>query len=284
MGRMTVIEHDSPLGRWTRALCVPAPPLAQHVEVFWHVAGRASYARDRRLPSGRAHLLFNLGTPALLFSREPDAAPRSFPTCWIAGQAESFIETGSHGDTVLLGVQFRSHGAWRLLRAAQYELADQVVELEALLGDRVLSLRQRLLDAPTPAARFALLEHWLLGLLERGAAVHAAVAAASRAIDAAHGRVDLQRLSRDLGWSRAQLGRRFREQVGLAPKTYSGIVRFNRALALARASGASWAAVADACGYYDQSHLIRDFRRFAGRAPDRLLDDARPDAGSVVIA
>lgn len=283
MGKSTIIEHDSPLGCWSRALYVPDDPLARHVEILWHVAGRAHFARDRRLPSGRAHLLFNLGAPALLFGREPREATRSFATCWIAGQSGSFIETGSHGDTVLLGVQFRSHGAWRLLRAAQHELADSVIELEALLGDRVLSVRQRLLEMPTPAARFAILEHWLLGLLERGAAVHTGVAAASRAIDAAHGRIDLRDLSRDLGWSRAQLGRRFREQVGLVPKTYAGIVRFNHALELARAPGANWAGVADACGYFDQAHLIRDFRRFAGRAPASLVADRRPDGGSVVI-
>ena len=60
-------HHDSPLGRWTRALYFPDPPLADHVEMFWHVSGRANYARDRRLPTGRTHLLFNLGAPPTLF-------------------------------------------------------------------------------------------------------------------------------------------------------------------------------------------------------------------------
>ena len=283
MGRVAISHHDSPLGRWTRAFFFPGPPLADHVQLLWHVSGRANYLRDRRLPTGNAHLLFNLGAAPTLFARDPGGTARSFPTCWLAGQSESFIETGSHGETVLLGAQFHSHGAYRLMRLAQYELSDQVIELEALLGDRVLGLRQRLLDASSPHSRFALLEHWLLHLLETGAAVHPAIVEASRTIAATHGRIALHALSRHTGLSREHLIRRFREQVGLTPKAYANIVRFNRALELARGPKATWAEIALDCGYYDQAHLARDFRRFAGRTPGTLMRDARPDAASIVI-
>lgn len=283
MGRTIVAQHDSTLGRWTRQLYFPDPPLSQHVDMFWHVKGRAHYQRDRRLPTGNAHLLFNLGAPPSLFPRQRGGATQTFPTCWIAGQCQSFIETGSNGHTALLGAQFRSHGAYRLLRIAQHELADQVIELEALLGDGILALHQRLLDAPTAQACFGLLERWLLGLLERGNEIHAGVAAANAAIAASHGRVDLRSLSRNTGFSREHLIRRFREQVGLTPIAFGNILRFNHALALAHAGTAAWAEIAHDCGYYDQAHLIRDFQRYAGRAPTSLLHDRRPDASSVVV-
>ena len=283
MGRTLITHHDSPLGRWTRAFYFPARPLSDHIELFWHVSGRANFARDRRLPTGNAHLLFNLGTPPTLFARN-DAPARVFPTCWLAGQSENFIETGSHGHTVLLGAQFRSHGAYRLLRIAQHELSDQVVELETLFGDRVLRVRERLLEAQSPTARFALLEHWLLGLLAAGAVIHPAVLAASRRVAAARGQVDVRALSRETGFSREHLIRRFREQIGLTPKAYANIVRFNHAIELAHLPGTRWADVANACGYFDQAHLVRDFQRYAGRAPTSLLRDGRPDAASIVIA
>lgn len=284
MGRHVETQHDSPLGRWTRALYFPDAPLAAHVDLFWFVAGRADYERDRRLPNGRTHLLFNLGTPPSLFARDGAAPARTFPTCWIAGQHDTYIETGSHGDTVLVGAQFAAHGAYRLLRIAQHELADEVVELEALLGDRVLGLRERLLAAPTPAACFALLEHWLLGLLARGDPLHANVTATAQAIASDPGAFNLRALSRELGVSREHLIRRFREQIGLTPKAYANVLRFDRALVLARGGDAHWADIAARCGYADQAHLVRDFRRYAGRAPTSLLRDARPDAGSIVPA
>jgi AraC-like DNA-binding protein len=284
MGRSTVMQHNSALGRWTRALYFPDAPLAAHVDLFWYVSGHVDYTRDRRLPTGRTHLLFNLGSPAILFGRDPATAPRQFPTCWISGQQQSFIETGAHGDAILVGAQFASHGAYRLLRIAQHELSDRVIELESLLGDRVLGVRQRLLDAQTPQACFGLLEQWLLGLLERGAQVHPAVLATSHAVNADPGQLQLKALSRDLGFSREHLIRRFREQIGLTPKAFANILRFGQALKFARRRNASWAQIALDAGYYDQAHLVRDFQRYAGRPPSSLLEDRMPDADSIVIS
>ncbi|MEP6941025.1 MAG: AraC family transcriptional regulator [Rudaea sp.] len=283
MSRSATSQHDSPLGRWTRALYFPDAPLAAHVDMFWFVAGRADFARDRRLPTGRTHLLFNLGSPALLFERDADAAVREFPACWLAGQHDTYIETGSRGDTVLLGAQFASHGAYRLLRIAQHELCGRVIGLEALLGDQVGRLHQRLLDAATPDACFALLERWLLDLLECGKPVHADVIAAEHAARANPGALRIGALSRTLGVSEAHLIRMFRAQVGLTPKAYAGILRFDRALRQARRARASWASIAADCGYFDQAHLANAFQRYAGRTPTSLLLDRMPDADSIVV-
>jgi hypothetical protein len=80
MGHTTVSQHDSPLGQWTRAMYFPNPPLADFVDVLWYVAGRADFARGRRLPTGNAHLLFNLGAAPTLFSRGANSSDRRFPT------------------------------------------------------------------------------------------------------------------------------------------------------------------------------------------------------------
>ncbi len=261
----------------------PDPPLAAFVEVLWFVAGRAHFARDRRLPTGKAHLLFNLGAAPTLFSPRERRRRPPLSHLLVSGQQNSYIETGSHGDTVLLGAQFHSHGAYRLLHIGQHELSNQVIELESLLGDRVLALRQRLLDSPSPQACFALLEQWLVDRLDRGARVHPAVLATSLAVSKNPGRLQMGELSRSMGLSQEHLIRRFREQVGLTPKAYANILRFERALGLARAKTASWSQIALSCGYYDQAHLVRDFQRFAGRAPASLLRDRMPDGDSIVV-
>lgn len=283
MAQTIVSRHDSPLGQWTRAVCFPDPPLASSVEMLWFVAGRTQFVRDRRLPEGKTHLLFNLGDAPTLFARDASRATRKFPTCWISGQQQSYLETGADGCAALLGVQFQAHGAYRLLGIAQHELSDEVVELEAVLGDGVLALREHLLNSATPQQCFALLERWLLGLLARGPMLHAAVLAASRAICADPSAVHLQRMSRELGISREHLIRRFREQIGLTPKAYANVMRFDRTLKLARSQRMPWSHIAQLGGYYDQAHLVRDFQRYAGRAPSTLLLDRMPDAASIVI-
>ena len=90
-------------------------------------------------------------------------------------------------------------------------------------------------------------------------------------------------LSRKLGFSQEHLIRRFREQVGLTPKAYANILRFEHALAQARAKTGHWSEIALNCGYYDQAHLVRDFQRYAGRAPASLLRDRMPDGDSIVV-
>jgi AraC-like DNA-binding protein len=74
-------------------------------------------------------------------------------------------------------------------------------------------------------------------------------------------------MAESIGWSRKHLARRFADEVGLAPKAVSRIVRFNRAIAAARNAGASWAGIAADCGYADQAHMVREFGQFAGRSP-----------------
>ncbi len=82
------------------------------------------------------------------------------------------------------------------------------------------------------------------------------------------GQLRIATLAGELGWSHRHLIARFRREIGLPPKTVARIVRFERALRLARREAEpSWAEIAHACGYADQAHLIRDFRAFAGTTP-----------------
>ena len=107
------------------------------------------------------------------------------------------------------------------------------------------------------------------------------LAAWSRLI-ATRGRTEIAELCRELGWSRRHLAVRFRDEVGLAPKVYARVLRFERAAALlARDGGARFAEIAYQCGYYDQAHLNRDFREFAGTSPSDYVGRLLPAGGGV---
>ncbi len=101
---------------------------------------------------------------------------------------------------------------------------------------------------------------------------------------ASGGRLGTGELARDAGISRKHLAGLFRDQVGLAPKTLARIHRFQCALARVQAGcNPDWCELALHCGYYDQSHLIHDFRQFTGLAPTAFARQARPDPGSFVL-
>jgi transcriptional regulator GlxA family with amidase domain len=96
------------------------------------------------------------------------------------------------------------------------------------------------------------------------------------------GRTAVGALATELGWSHRRLIARFREQVGMPPKTIGRLLRFeNVSRALMARPEPPLAEVAFDCGYYDQAHLNRDFRDFAGMSPGAFLAARLPEGGGV---
>lgn len=278
--RIRIVRHDSPLGRWSEVVCRPAAALAAHVEMIWYGEGTTRYQRDRILPRGVPFLLVNLGPPQLLV--DPwGGPPRLFDEIWFSGQQDTYLETEAPGGVAMMGVAFSPFGAYAVSHSTQDPLRNQVVELAALLGDGVRALRQRLLEAPL-RRRFALLEGWLLERIGEGRATHPLTRWAVQRLAADAGQTRIGELAREAGYTRKHLTALFQREIGLPPKALARIYRFHHALAMLRRGGSlGWAEVALRCGYYDQSHLIRDLRSFTGLAASELL--ARPAADELTL-
>lgn len=153
-------------------------------------------------------------------------------------------------------------------------LVHQLVPLDELLGALGVELVDRLRTATTWAARFAVLDELLLRAVgrsdggERVPRVRPEVAEAWRRLVAARGRVQVGAVAAELGWSRRYLTERFRSEVGLLPKTFARVLRFEHAHELATAHAPlPWADVAALSGYADQAHLVREWSEFTGRSP-----------------
>ena len=97
---------------------------------------------------------------------------------------------------------------------------------------------------------------------------------------ASEGRVPIGALAGELGCSPRHLNRHFRDQVGVTPKLFARILRFQHAIALIDREP-SWASIAQHAGYYDQAHLVRDFQQFAGASPTEFTRLRLPDGGGV---
>jgi AraC-like DNA-binding protein len=280
----TVFEHDSALGRWSIVLRRVHPALRGMVTQLWHGAGRVVYQRDRILPRAQSYLLINLGpSQYMVLAGQPEIRV-AFDDIWFSGISEWPIDTEAPHGNVLVGVAFAARGAASLLPMPQSEVANRTGSFADLFGRGALHLRERLLETGDASLRLALVEQWLLGICVSGRHIHPLVDWATRRLAECGGQLRTAELARDAGVSRKHLAGLFREQVGLAPKTLARIHRFQRALgALGENRVVDWSELADRCGYYDQSHLIHDFRQFAGMSPADFARRAQPDAGSVVL-
>jgi AraC-like DNA-binding protein len=282
---LQTFTHSSPLGHWSVSVWTPDPRLAGIVASMWFGEGNVAYHRDRILPSGQSQLLLNLGPPQYRIEPGPPEVRVPFTDVWYSGLHQGPIDTEAPHGNALLGVAFTAQGTFPWLGETMSGLSDRIIALADALGDGALRLHERLLNTGSLPERFRIVERWLLARLKPRAIVHPAVRWAVDRLAATGGRVSIEDLATESGFSRKHLGTLFQQQVGLSPKALARVHRFRGALALLdRANGeVPWAELAEQCGFYDQSHLINEFRRFTGFSPVELARRDRPDSGSVVL-
>lgn len=178
------------------------------------------------------------------------------------------LRTHDHSrDHAVVIVSFTATGAAALLRQPLEEFGNATADLDAVLGRRagLDRLLDQLSGAASHAQRIRLVEDLLLA--QAGdARPDPLVAAAVALIERTQATVRIEELTRRIGLSQSALERRFRRLVGASPKRFASLVRLQNVVRL-RASGADLTTIAHAAGYSDQSHFIKDFKRFTGIAP-----------------
>jgi AraC-like DNA-binding protein len=191
----------------------------------------------------------------------------------------SLTQLGGHQH----GVQVElSAGAALKLLGPVGQLNNAAVPIEEVLGRWAVRLVERLGDAATWEERFTLLDGVFSALdIPDGGGMSPEVSWLRRQLAASGGRARVEPLMDETGWSRRLVTERFRRQLGLAPKAYARIVRFQRAVVLLQGvrHGHTLADVAIESGYYDQSHLTRDFVALAGCTPTALMAEQTGEPG-----
>ena len=250
----------------------PPPPLAGLVDYFWSLTDAPSHSRERVIPSGTVEIVFNLYEDEFRIHRptgsgEECARLRGAVTSGAYGTAFG-VETRAH--TSIVGVHFKPGGSASILGVPAGELADTHVELEALWGHRAVELRDRLSAAADPAQRFRILERALIGMLPPSVNMRGEVAFALGRLGMPG--VEVGAVARHVQLSHRRFIELFTERVGMTPKRYSRVRRFQRALGRVAGDGArGWTQVALDCGYFDQAHLCRDWAEFTGLSPAEFL-------------
>jgi AraC-like DNA-binding protein len=211
-------------------------------------------------------------TPTATVIVNTGAAFGGLPTSFATGLADTHAVVEQFGAIECVDVKLTPLGAYTLLGVPMCELANEVLDLADVLGPVAARLTERLANTPDWADRFAVLDAFLLARAEAGPRPSPEVRWAWRRLVATGGAVPVGALAQEVGWSRRHLVTRFRQQVGLPPKTIARVVRFDGLLRrVGNAGGGAWSRIAAECGYYDQAHMNRDFREFAGTTPSDYL-------------
>ena len=256
----------------------PSMPVSAFVDTLWLLADAPTHRMERILPSGTLELVVNLVENEIrIYDPVRLGACRKFSGAVVSGAYGRCFAIDSKEHAAIMGVHFKPGGAFSFLGLPIVELADTHIDLAAIWGARAGELRERLCAAPTPVEKFQLLEKALQARLVRGPRQHVAPRAALGAFRRSGFAAPVRDIARDLGLSQRRFIEVFGAEVGMTPKLYCRVRRFQRALALASEIVApDWADVAAECGYFDQSHMIHDFLEFSGLSPTEYARQRSP--------
>jgi AraC-like DNA-binding protein len=224
------------------------------------------------------HLVLPATTSVPLVVKLLESAHR--PPAFVMGAHGSSLVVEGDCAPLYLEVVLAPLGAYTLLGLPMDQLSGQTVDLNDVLGAAGRRLAEQLRETSSWRRRFALLDRFLLQRLDRGPRPTPEVGWAWERLVATGGAVPIGRLANEVGWSHRHLIARFRQQVGLRPKTAARLVRFEGVLErLDQRRPLDWADLAREAGYADQAHLVRDFHRFTGTTPTQFLAGTRPPEG-----
>jgi AraC-like DNA-binding protein len=249
------------------------PVLAPFVSGLHYYETSFTHERERVLPTGGTQLLVNLADDELWWQPDGTAEGQRTPGAALQGpDTRPGVVDPAHQRAILC-VAFRPGGSYPFFPVATSAVRDQLVPLEDLWGRDGATLPDRLRAATSPAERLRAIEGVLLARLSRRVDPDPAVAAAATALH--RGRTVADVCDR-LGWTRQRLARRFTELIGVTPKRFARVRRFQRLLSAVNSSvnagggygrQVDWGRLAAETGYHDQAHMIHDFRTFAGLCP-----------------
>lgn len=257
-----------------------SPALAAFVKSFHYHESDLPVQLERIMPNGQVHLMVNLREDEFrTYTGSRAEHKHRHAGAVLAGPHAKSVVIDTREQHWLAAVEFRSGGASHFFPRPISEVCNQVVQLEDLWGRDGRSLRERLLDVSTPAAKFRVFEETLTEHL-----APKFDPALQYALAALRAGMPVSKLVSRLGLLPRTFARRFSAQVGINPKRFARVQRLQRVLrAVRQSSRPDWCALAAEHGYTDQAHLIHDFRDLADITPSGYVPHSARRSNHVPI-
>jgi AraC-like DNA-binding protein len=264
----------------------PAPPLSQFIDYFFYYEGlHAEHAMEKLLPDGAVDLLIDLTeAPKKLFHNEEGTSYTTFRKSWISGMKTNYILIDASVSN-MIGVHFKPGGCYPFVDFPMVDLNDLTIGLDCVWGNDANNVREAILHEPCIDKRFSILENHLLqkgrNKMENHVLVHYSVGQLTLSPQM----WTIRDLSQKTGITQKHLITLFKKYVGLSPKMFSRIYKFQKVIHLIEEQKkVDWSMLAYECGYFDQAHFIKEFQAFSGINPAAYLDKRGPYLNYIPLA
>lgn len=247
--------------------------IAPYIESIFHYRDFVpDHSIERVVPTGHVFLIFELdGYVRHTYDNDSLQENASYTRAWISGMHRNHISISAHENSAMLVVQFKPFGSLPFLHAATDLFNELVIPAHEVVGESVYSLREQMANTAETGSAFDLIENWLLERFDKSLVPPKPLLdiVTSLQDEPAHG---LTALMDSYPGSQKKLIDEFKKYVGLTPKYYQRIQRFNNLLQkLQHKDSLTWSEIAQDCGFFDQSHFIKEFRHFSGMNPEQFI-------------
>lgn len=253
----------------------PIAALQPFIKCFWVLKGEDPLPQPERIfPDGCMELIFHRTSS---YSRLEDNKAIKQPATFIMGQATKALFFLPTPFTSIVSVRFQPFGLAAFTQLPPDEFTNTEVTLEHLWGKKALELEEKVNTLSTDKA-IAVLQHFFFELLCQNKLPHTfeAISAISGIMKKNGGENTINYWAEQANLSERQFNRNFKTLIGISPKDYLKIVRFNKVLEIFNNSDPyTFGALAQQCGYYDQAHFIKDFKEYTGTTPKGFAKDSK---------
>lgn len=257
---------------------IPSYPLNLFIDNFFYYEGfTPEHNIDRFLPDGNTEIIIDLTEdPKYIYDNNTLKEIQACHNVWVSGVRTEFISIPSGKESRMLVITFKKGNAYPFYSMPLYELTDYVVDADLIFGDKIIFLREQILSSKNPAEMFGYVEKFLYAIgknsFDHTSASDCVNFAVTKIINNP-GILSLEMLSDKIGYSHKHFIHLFKKHVGVTPKSYMKILRFQKAvLEIEKVPYVNWNCIALESGYYDQAHFINDFRLFSGFTPSEYLN------------
>ena len=229
--------------------------------------------KERVYPTGNATMVFHYGSPSIF--QKKDSSKNIEPNLVICGQQTSYYDLSLSGKTGMILIVFRPHGVKSFFNFPITELLNENLSLQDLLNNEAIEIEDKLFNSPNNKQRITHLENFLIKRLIYNDEFER-VEYALEIIENSKGQIKTQDIAHEVCLGIKQFERTFSKYVGINPKKYANIVRFQNVIQMRRKyDNSSMFQLAFDNGYYDQSHFIHDFKSFTGLSPKEFFIDLK---------
>jgi AraC-like DNA-binding protein len=251
---------------------VPAFPLNQFIDVFIYFE-RVEHAHtvDRFLPTGDTEILIDFhDSPQYIYDNQSLKEIQACNHVWASGLRTEPITIPSGNGSAMMVLSFKKGMSAPFFPFPMDEIRDSVVDAELVWGSDFGDLREQLLAEKDVGLRFVMVEEFLLRKFRSTLEINPCVSFAIGEMIERPDALSIRRMNEQIGYSQKHFTEMFRKQIGVTPKAYLKIMRFQKAVrTIDAAVDIDWGTIAGDCGFYDQAHFIHDFKHFSGFTPEQ---------------